>query len=105
MNKAGPETGKQLFKLVKIAEPDNNKPIVKGRGTIRRDDTRALIGWENEDYQKVNKKLIDYGHKFNDHSNNGKHGGRDFSRNFRKEENNNSSKKDRKERRRGRQAI
>lgn len=34
---------------------------------MRRDDTRALIGWENEDYNRVNKKLIDYGHKFNDH--------------------------------------
>lgn len=36
---------------------------VKGRGANRLISS-ALLGWEDEDYNKVNKKLIDYGYKY-----------------------------------------
>jgi hypothetical protein len=40
--------------------------VVKGRGSIRKDESHALLGWEEEDYHKSNKKLIDSGYRFKD---------------------------------------
>jgi hypothetical protein len=37
---------------------------VKGRGFSRYDESRSLFGWDEEDYLKVNKKLIESGQKF-----------------------------------------
>lgn len=38
--------------------------ILKGRGASRLISDSALLGWEDDDYDKVNKKLIDYGNKY-----------------------------------------
>ena len=45
---------------------EQHKKIIKGRGFARKDDSHALLGWDEEDYHQVNKKLMDYGHKFKD---------------------------------------
>lgn len=37
---------------------------IRGRGESRVISSSALIGWEDEDYNQVNKKLIDYGNKY-----------------------------------------
>ena len=37
---------------------------IKGRGESRLISSSALIGWEDDDYNEVNKKLIDYGNKY-----------------------------------------
>jgi len=49
--------------VIKKEEP---KKVVKGRGSIRKDESHALLGWEEEDYHKSNKKLIDSGYRFKD---------------------------------------
>jgi len=41
-----------------------NKIKVRGRGASRVITSSALIGWEDDDYNEVNKKLIDYGNKY-----------------------------------------
>jgi hypothetical protein len=44
-------------------EPVQEQPkiIVKGRGALRQNDSRSLLGWEDEDYEKTNKRLSDTG--------------------------------------------
>ena len=37
---------------------------IKGRGTSRKNDEGGLLGWEDDDYLKVNKRLIETGQKF-----------------------------------------
>jgi hypothetical protein len=47
-----------------LVEPSKN---VKGRGIVKKDDERrSLLGWEEEDYLKVNKRLMDHGKRFKD---------------------------------------
>jgi hypothetical protein len=52
---------------------------VKGRGlSLWNNEKRALLGWEEEDYLKVNKQLMDYGKRNKDN----------FYRNSRRQDNN-----------------
>lgn len=45
-------------------ENKKTEPKIKGRGASRFISSSALIGWEEDDYNEVNKKLIDYGNKY-----------------------------------------
>ncbi len=70
-NEENKEEKKEPVKDIKKTEEgmisfilDEQQAVVKGRGFSRFDESRSLFGWDEEDYLKVNRKLIESGQKF-----------------------------------------
>lgn len=40
--------------------------IVKGRGVIKKDYSSSLLGWGDDDYDQINKRLYHNGKRFKD---------------------------------------
>jgi len=44
----------------------SEKVVVKGRGVIKKDYSSSLLGWADEDYDQINKRLYYNGKRFKD---------------------------------------